>query len=63
MSVDGVEYLTDAWMSSFKVLPLKPGAPASTGDGIHDIRAVPIDNASSCYLTRAGTVAAPSIPP
>lgn len=44
VTVDGVEYLTDAWMSSFKVLPLKPGAPASTGDGIHDLRAVPIDN-------------------
>jgi arylamine N-acetyltransferase len=51
VSVEGVDYLTDAWMSSFKVLPLIPGTPASTGEGIHDIRAVLIENGFEllCY--------------
>jgi len=42
VDLDGISYLVDAWMASFKVLPLVPGRPASTGNGIHDIRAVPI---------------------
>lgn len=41
VKVGGVEYITDGYLSSSKVLPLKPGTPASTGDGIHDIQAVP----------------------
>jgi N-hydroxyarylamine O-acetyltransferase len=43
VDLDGISYLVDAWMASFKVLSLVPGRPASTGDGIHDIRAVPIE--------------------
>jgi arylamine N-acetyltransferase len=41
--LDGTNYLVDAWMASFKVLPLVPGKPSSTGQGIHDIRAVPTE--------------------
>jgi len=44
VTLDGISYLVDAWMASFKVLPLVPGRPASTGGGIHDIRAVPTEN-------------------
>lgn len=40
--LDGVDYLVDAQLASFKALPLVPGRPASTGGGIHDISAVPI---------------------
>ncbi len=43
VDLDGISYLVDAWMASFKVLPLEPGRPASTGQGIHDIRAVPTE--------------------
>lgn len=42
VTLDGIDYLVDANIGSFKVLPLLPGTPASTGDGIHDIKAVPI---------------------
>jgi hypothetical protein len=31
-------------MASFKVLPLIAGRPSSTGNGIHDVRAVPIES-------------------
>ena len=41
VTLDGTRYLVDAWMASFFVLPLVPGLRTSTGDGIHDIRAVP----------------------
>jgi arylamine N-acetyltransferase len=44
VTLDGVNYLVDAWMASFKVLTLISGKPSSTGQGIHDIRAVPIDS-------------------
>jgi arylamine N-acetyltransferase len=44
VTLDGISYLVDGWMASFKVLPLVPGRPASTGTGIHDIRAVPTEN-------------------
>ena len=40
--LDGVDYLADAQLASFRVLALVPGEPASTGDGLHDIRAVPV---------------------
>ena len=43
VDLEGISYLVDAWMASFKVLPLVPGKPASTGEGIHDIRAVPTE--------------------
>lgn len=42
--MDGTDYLLDAWMASFTVLPLLPGKPSSTGEGIHDIRALPRDS-------------------
>jgi arylamine N-acetyltransferase len=44
VTMDGINYLVDAWMASFKVLPLMPGTSSSTGNGIHDIRAVPIES-------------------
>jgi arylamine N-acetyltransferase len=44
VTLDGINYLVDAWMASFKVLPLIPGTPSSTGNGIHDVRAVPIES-------------------
>jgi N-hydroxyarylamine O-acetyltransferase len=43
-TLDGINYLVDAWMAAFRVLPLAPGRPASTGEGIHDIRAVLTEN-------------------
>lgn len=39
--LDGIDYLVDAQLAAFEALPLVPGQPASTGDGIHDIEAVP----------------------
>lgn len=39
--IDGLDYLVDAQLASFVPLPLVSGEFASTGDGIHDIRAVP----------------------
>ena len=44
VDVDGISYVVDAWMASFKVLPLVPGKPASTGAGIHDIWAMPTES-------------------
>jgi arylamine N-acetyltransferase len=44
VSLDGSNYLVDAWMASFKVLPLIPGKSSLTGNGIHDVRAVPIES-------------------
>src|ERR1700674_4883092 len=43
VTLDGISYLVDAWMASFKVLPLISGKPSSTGHGIHDISAVPTE--------------------
>lgn len=39
--IDDIDYLVDAQLAAFSALPLIPGRPASTGEGIHDIRAVP----------------------
>ncbi len=44
VTLDGINYLVDAWMASFKVLPLISGKLSSTGHGIHDIRAVPMES-------------------
>jgi arylamine N-acetyltransferase len=44
VTIDGINYLVDAWMASFKVLPLILSTPSSTGNGIHDVRAVPIES-------------------
>jgi arylamine N-acetyltransferase len=43
VNLDGINYLVDAWMASFKVLPLISNKPSSTGHGIHDISAVPTE--------------------
>jgi arylamine N-acetyltransferase len=40
--MEGVDYLLDTQHASFTALPIIPGQPSSTGDGIHDNRAVPI---------------------
>ena len=42
VTLGSVDYLVDAQLSAFKVLPLTPNQPTSTGNGIHDIRAMPI---------------------
>ncbi|MEZ0081489.1 arylamine N-acetyltransferase [Bradyrhizobium japonicum] len=41
--IGDTDYLADAQLASFSVLPLVAGQPASTGDGIHDLRAVPFE--------------------
>ena len=44
VNVEGIDYLVDAQLAAFKALPLVPGQAASTGEGIHDITAVPVGN-------------------
>jgi arylamine N-acetyltransferase len=39
--IDDTDYLVDAQLAAFSALPLIVGQPASTGEGIHDIHAVP----------------------
>jgi N-hydroxyarylamine O-acetyltransferase len=41
VKIDGLDYLVDAQLASFIPLPLITGQFSSTGNGIHDIRAVP----------------------
>ena len=41
VTLEGIDYLVDANIGSFAVMPLVAGSAASTGDGIHDIEAVP----------------------
>jgi N-hydroxyarylamine O-acetyltransferase len=43
VDLDEISYVVDAWMASFKALPLILGSTTSTGEGIHDVRAVPIE--------------------
>lgn len=43
VTFDDTDYLCDAWMASFKVLPLIPGKTSLTGHGIHDISAAPTE--------------------
>ncbi len=40
--LEGVDYLVDPQPASFTALPIISGQPSSTGDGIHDNRAVPV---------------------
>lgn len=40
--LEGGDYLVDPQHASFSALPIIPGQPSSTGDGIHDIRAIPV---------------------
>jgi N-hydroxyarylamine O-acetyltransferase len=44
VTVEGIDYLVDAQFASFRALPILPGQAASTGEGIHDIKAVPVDD-------------------
>ena len=44
VTLEGVDYLVDAQLAAFKALPLVPGQAASTGEGIHDIRVVPVED-------------------
>jgi hypothetical protein len=39
--IDDTDYLVDAQLAAFSALPLIVGRSASTGEGIHDIYAVP----------------------
>jgi arylamine N-acetyltransferase len=39
--IGNTDYLVDPQLAAFSVLPLVAGQPSSTGEGIHDIRAVP----------------------
>lgn len=39
---EGIDYLVDAQIAAFQALPLVPSKSSSTGEGIHDISAVPI---------------------
>jgi N-hydroxyarylamine O-acetyltransferase len=39
--LDDTDYLVDAQLAAFTALPLVPGQSTSTGNGIHDISAVP----------------------
>ncbi len=43
VTLDGTDYLVDASIAAFKVLPLVPDTPASAGEGIHHIKGVPIE--------------------
>ena len=49
VTLDDTNYLVDAWMVSFKALPLISGRATSTGSGIHDISAMPIENGFEIY--------------
>ena len=40
--LEGVDYLVDTQHASFTALPIISGQPSSTGDGIHDNRAIPV---------------------
>lgn len=45
VTLDGVDYLLDANLAAFKVLPLVPDRATSTGTGLHDTSGVPIEGA------------------
>jgi|TARA_Y100000031_G_C8204749_1_gene378071 arylamine N-acetyltransferase len=42
VALEGTDYLVDAQHASFTALPIIPGQPSSTGNGIHDIHSVPV---------------------
>ncbi len=44
ITLEGIDYLVDAQFAAFEALPLMPGQAASTGKGIHDIEAVPVED-------------------
>jgi len=49
VTFEGINYLVDAWMVSFKALPLVSGKPSSTGSGIHDISAAAVGDTFEIY--------------
>lgn len=49
VTLDGIDYLADAQLAAFTALPLVPGKPASTGEGIHDISALPVRDGFDVY--------------
>ncbi len=44
VTLDGVDYLVDGNFGAFEVLPLVPGRTTSTGQGLNQIKAVPVEN-------------------
>jgi arylamine N-acetyltransferase len=44
VTLEGVDYLVDASILAFEVVPLVPGEPATAGVGIHAVNAQPIQN-------------------
>lgn len=43
VTMDGADYLVDGNLGAFKVLPIVPDRNTSSGDGLNDIRAVPME--------------------
>lgn len=54
VTLEGVDYLVDGWITAFKALPLIPGKSTSAVMGIHDVRAVPIEGGGFEVLHYAG---------
>jgi arylamine N-acetyltransferase len=44
VTLDGVDYVVDGNLGAFEVLPLMPGRTTSTGQGLNQIKAVPVEN-------------------
>jgi arylamine N-acetyltransferase len=61
VTLDETDYLVDGNIGAFKALPLVPNTPASTGQGIHDIRAAPIEGGFE-VLWYTGTNRAAPVP-
>ena len=54
VTLEEVDYLVDAQIAAFRVLPLVPGTPSTTGERLHDISAVPIDGGGFDVLWYSG---------
>jgi len=44
VTLDGIDYLVDGNFGAYEVLPLMPGRTTSTGQGLNQIKAVPVEN-------------------
>jgi arylamine N-acetyltransferase len=44
VTLDGVDYVVDGNLGAFEVLPLMPSRTTSTGQGLNQIKAVPVEN-------------------
>ncbi len=51
VTMDDTDHLIDAQIGSFKVLPLVRQTPTSTGNGIHDLEAIPLEGPLTCDFT------------